>query len=114
VGWCSVGPRKDYSALERSRVLRRLDDAPVWSIVCFFVDRSERRRGLTKGLIRAAADFARGQGASIVEGYPMTASGGDYPDVFAYTGFASAFEEAGFTVAARPSARRAVCRRALR
>src|SRR4030042_48278 len=36
-GWCSVAPREDFPVLERSRVLKRLDDEPVWSIVCFFI-----------------------------------------------------------------------------
>ena len=33
--WCSIAPREDFPALERSRNLKRLDDQPVWSIVCF-------------------------------------------------------------------------------
>ncbi|MCK4915895.1 MAG: GNAT family N-acetyltransferase, partial [Candidatus Eisenbacteria sp.] len=47
VGWCSVGPRESFSSLNRSRVLKRLDDAPVWSIVCLFLAKSHRRLGLT-------------------------------------------------------------------
>ena len=113
VGWCSIGPREGYSALERSRVLKRIDDAPVWSIVCFFVCKGERRHGLTKELIRAAVKYAGSRGASIVEGYPISPKGSSYPDVYAYTGLASAFEDAGFFVAARPSPRRAIYRLAL-
>jgi GNAT superfamily N-acetyltransferase len=114
VGWCSAGPREDFAALERSRVLKRIDGASVWSIVCFFVDKAERRRGLTKELIGAAARYARTRGASLMEGYPVASAKENYPDVFAYTGFASAFEAAGFKVAARPSAKRAVYRLALK
>lgn len=33
VGWCSVAPREHYGSLNRSPVLKRLDDTPVWSIV---------------------------------------------------------------------------------
>ena len=29
IGWCSVGPRADFAALERSRNLRPIDDQPV-------------------------------------------------------------------------------------
>ena len=39
VGWVSVAPRGDYSALARSRVLAPVDEQPVWSIVCFFIRR---------------------------------------------------------------------------
>jgi uncharacterized protein YndB with AHSA1/START domain len=34
VAWCSVAPRTAYPSLDRSRVLQRVDDQPVWSIVC--------------------------------------------------------------------------------
>ena len=39
VGWCSVAPRESYAALERYRAQPRIDDAAVWSVACFFVDR---------------------------------------------------------------------------
>ncbi len=68
VGWCSIGPRKVYGALERSRRLQRVDDQPVWSVVCFFTARSARRQGLTVALLRAAVAYAREHGARIVEG----------------------------------------------
>lgn len=110
VGWCSVGPRADYPALERSRVLARVDDAPVWSIVCFFVARDARRRGLTHRLITAAVSHARKKGARIVEAYPVAPGPNGMPDVWAWTGLESAFVRAGFREAARRSPRRAVWR----
>ena len=39
VGWCSVAPREEFVALESSRTLARIDDRPVWSVVCFYIDR---------------------------------------------------------------------------
>ena len=39
-GWCSVAPREHYGSLERSRVLKRIDDQKVWSLVCFFIKES--------------------------------------------------------------------------
>jgi GNAT superfamily N-acetyltransferase len=59
VGWCSIASRETYTALERSRALPRVDDAPVWSVVCFFVDRRVRRQGVTLGLLKAAVEYAR-------------------------------------------------------
>ena len=55
VAWCSIAPRASYAALERSRVLPRIDDTPVWSVVCLFVDRhlDFRRQGLTCRLLQA-------------------------------------------------------------
>ena len=37
VGWCSVSQRDQYPSLLRSRFLKRVDDTPVWSIVCFYI-----------------------------------------------------------------------------
>lgn len=42
VGWCSVAPREDFPRLERSPILKRVDDAPTWSIVCFYIARPYR------------------------------------------------------------------------
>jgi GNAT superfamily N-acetyltransferase len=110
VGWCAVAPRESYPVLERSRVLKRIDDEPVWSIVCFFVAKRFRERGLTGELIRAAVRHAASHGARIVEGYPVEPAKGRTADVFAYTGLASAFRKAGFTEAARRSPTRPIMR----
>lgn len=92
VGWCSVGPRKTYAALERYRALPRLDVEPAWSVVCFFVDSRYRRQGLTLKLLEAAVDYAASAGALIVEGYPVE------PDAPSYTymGSSNTFLQAGF------------------
>jgi GNAT superfamily N-acetyltransferase len=71
IGWCSIAPRESYEALERYKALPRVDHASVWSVVCFFVDRRFRRRQVTSGLLKAGLDYARSQGAKIVEGYPV-------------------------------------------
>jgi len=110
VGWCSIAPREEFSALARSRILKPVDDQPVWSVVCFFVTRSHRRQGLTVELLKAAVDFARSNGARIVEGYPVEPKGGKAPDVFVYTGLFSAFKQAGFTEILRRSETRPIMR----
>ena len=110
VGWCAVAPREVYPALERSRILKRVDDKPVWSVVCFFVARPFRRRGLTVKLLRAAVEHAIQHGAQIVEGYPVEPEKTPAPDVFVYTGLASAFRQAGFVEVLRRSQTRPVMR----
>jgi GNAT superfamily N-acetyltransferase len=110
VGWCAVEPRQSYPVLERSRTLKRIDDRPVWSITCFFVAKSFRRQGLTVALIKAAVEFARERGATIVEAYPVEPKSTEMPAVFAWNGFASAFRQAGFVEAARGSEKRPVMR----
>ncbi len=110
IAWCSIGPRENFSAIERSRILKRVDDQPVWSITCFFVNRNFRCQGVTAKLLKAAIDFARGQGAKIVEGYPIEPKQEKMPDVFAWTGFASSFKKVGFEEVARRSKTRPLMR----
>lgn len=110
VGWCGFSPREQYLRLERSRVMARVDDQPVWSVVCFFVDRSARRSGVTTALLQAAVAHATKHGARIIEGYPLEAHGRKLADTFAWFGLASAFESAGFKEVARRSATRPVMR----
>jgi GNAT superfamily N-acetyltransferase len=92
VGWCSIAPRDTYAALERFRALPRLDGEPVWSVVCFFVDRHARRQHVTLGLLKAAVDYARACGATIIEGYPVEPG----PRLYTYMGSPSVFRKAGF------------------
>lgn len=110
VGWVSVGPRSSFPTLERSRVLKRVDEHPVWSVVCFFIAKAYRRRGLSVRLLQAAVDYARRNGAEIVEGYPVEPKDGRYPDTFAYTGAADAFRAAGFAEVLRRSETRPIMR----
>lgn len=110
VGWCSVAPREAFPVLDRSWVLKRVDDQPVWSVVCFFIAKDYRQRGLSGILLRAALDYARQNGARIVEGYPVEPKDGSTPDVFAFTGLASTFLQAGFVEVARRSETRPLMR----
>jgi GNAT superfamily N-acetyltransferase len=111
VGWCSVGPRESYPVLERSRVLRRVDDEPVWSVVCFFVAKQYRGKGLMVKLLEEAIEYVKEQGGKILEGYPVEPKKGRMPDPFVYTGAASAFRKAGFVEVLRRSETRPIMRR---
>jgi GNAT superfamily N-acetyltransferase len=113
VGWCAVAPRAQYPRLARSRAMRPVDDRPVWSVVCLFVARTHRRRGVSTALLRAAAEFAAASGAEVIEGYPVEPRSGSMPDVFAWTGTASAFRKAGYLEVARWLPGRPVMRREL-
>jgi GNAT superfamily N-acetyltransferase len=110
VGWCSVQPRRAFPVLDRSRVLKAVDDRPVWSVVCFFIARPYRRQGVTVALLKAAVDYAKEQGAQIVEGYPVDPKSGETPDLFAFTGTPSAYHKAGFVEVLRRSPTRPIMR----
>ncbi len=110
VGWCSVAPREAFPVLKNSRILKRVDDQPVWSASCFFVARPYRRQGLSVKLLRAAVTYAKKKGARMVEGYPVEPKKTPMPDVFAWTGLAGAFRRAGFREVLRRSPTRPIMR----
>ncbi len=113
VGWISLGPREDYLRLERSPVMKRVDQKPVWSIVCFFVDPEERGQGITRALLRGAIDYARWRGATLLEAYPVDKTERSQPDSM-WFGAKSLYDRAGFKEVARRKATRPIVRRALR
>jgi len=110
IGWCAVEPRENYQRLERSRVLKPVDDMKVWSITCFFVAKDFRHQGVTVHLLRAAIGHVSRQGGIILEGYPTNAITKTVPGAFVYTGLASAFRKSGFTEIARRSKSRPIFR----
>ena len=106
VGWVSLAPRPAYDRLTHAKVLAPVDDQPVWSIVCFVVSRKARRKGVATALLDCAIDWARSQGATILEGYPSDTQGRKIPAANAYHGTLSMFESAGFEVVAKRQANR--------
>lgn len=82
--------------LVRSRTIPNVDDVSVWSIVCFKVRVGFRRRGVSKALLDGAIAYARGQGAPVIEAYPIDPEGQRLDVAFAYVGFTGVFEAAGF------------------
>lgn len=117
VAWCSIAPRATY------RPLGGIDDAidavdtgnaaggadRVWSVVCFFVQRSMRGRGVMPRLLGAAVEHARANGATVVEAYPVDPDSPSYR----FMGFVPAFASAGFSEVGRAGTRRHVMRRVL-
>jgi GNAT superfamily N-acetyltransferase len=93
VGWCRIGPREMFERLEASRTLARTDDVPVWSLVCFYVHPTAKRRGVATALLDAAVVHASANGATTVEAY---AARPGHPNIDAYTGYLRMFLAAGF------------------
>jgi len=114
VGWCAVAPRSAYPRLLRSTTIAPLDpdEAGVWSVSCFFIKRSHRAHGLGHTMRAAATDWAAGQGASVIEGYPVETDGARRSSGDFFTGTVSQFARAGFVREPLPSTgRRIVMRR---
>lgn len=113
VGWCAVGPRAAYPRILRSRHLKPTDpdELGVWCLNCFFIKRTHRRTGVARRLIDAAVDYAGGQGAHVLEAYPVDTRGNSSGDLF--TGTVDQFLAAGFREHAMRGGRRIVMRRSV-
>ena len=105
VGWVSLGPRDVSERIVRSRVIPKIDDRPVWSIVCFAVSSNARGQGVGRARLEAAVEFAAARGVDTLEAYPVVVDAGQeiHPDS-TFMGTLPMFERAGFVgVAARAS-----------
>ena len=108
VGWVQVGPRHEFPALDRSRLLRPVDDVKTWSINCFVVRAGLRKRGVGAGLLAGAIQFAKDQGAAVIEAYPVDGHRSSSVDYF--TGTLSMFDEHGFVELIRRNDSRPIVR----
>jgi len=113
VGWCAIAPRAATPSLERSPVCKPVDDQPVWSITCFFVEPKARRDGVMAALIEAAVRHAKRQGATIVEAYPRDPGDGRIDNASGYVGLLEPFAAEGFREVVRRTPKRPVVRRYL-
>ncbi|MCI0828213.1 MAG: GNAT family N-acetyltransferase, partial [Chloroflexi bacterium] len=98
------------ASLNRSRVLKPVDDQPVWSIVCFFIHKNHRRQGVTVKLIEGAVQYAKENGAKIVEAYPTRPRGKQLGPESSFMGIPRLFTRAGFVRVAEPSEAKAIMR----
>lgn len=97
VGWCSIGPRAEIPLLRASKLMRPVDDVPVWSIICVVVRPGHRRQGVTGRMLEGAVAYAASRGAPAVEAYPVDPEG-RMDLTMAFVGTRSMFEAAGFRV----------------
>jgi len=107
-GWVQVGPRHEFPTLDRSRLLRPVDDVETWSINCFVVRTGHRKRGVGAGLLASAIQFAKDQGAAVIEAYPVDGPRRSSVDYF--TGTLSMFDEHGFVELIRRNETRPIVR----
>ena len=109
MGWVSVAPRAQYAKLARSPVMKPLDDAPVWSIVCFVVPQAHRGQGVATALLQGTLAWARRQGIALLEAYPVDRCERSN-DEDLWFGKLSMFTGAGFEEVARRKPTRPVVR----
>jgi GNAT superfamily N-acetyltransferase len=109
VGWISLGPRQDYAKLEKSPVMKSVDDQAVWSVVCFVVPSEFRRQGVARQLLAGAIAYAKKRGVRLLEAYPVDKAQASAckSDWF---GSKAMFDQAGFAEVARRKPDRPVVR----
>ena len=112
VGWVAVAPRLGYPRLARSKVAAPVDEdlTDVWSVTCFFIHRTARRRGLGSVLLEHAVRYAKEHGARSVEGYPVDTGGAKKGSGDLFHGTVGMFTDAGFDVVERRGPSRALVR----
>ena len=115
IGWCSIGPSEDFVRFETARTIKPTGEEPVWSIVCLFIAKEYRRKGVSSKLIEAAVQYAKKNKAKLIEAYPhdLNKPAELLPDPFVYTGLRSSYEKAGFHIDRRPSKSRVIMQRKL-
>jgi GNAT superfamily N-acetyltransferase len=99
VGWAAIHPRADTSFATNRRI-PHVDDVEVWSLWCVRVRPGYRGKGITHSLVAGAVEYARAQGAPVVEAYPVDNAGAKVDQTMAYVGTRRIFERAGFVKAA--------------
>ena len=110
VGWMAIGPRSDYSRLQRSPLLKPVDERPAWSVVCFFVREGARGSGVAAALLRAGIAWARERAATLIEGYAVRPEARPSDPASLWWGTVELFERAGFGEIKRASPRRSIMR----
>lgn len=110
IGWCAFAPREEYVKLGKSRVHKPIDDEPVWSVTCFFIDKNFRKMGVSVAMLEGLKELARREGVKIIEAYPTIPTQETLPDSFAWIGLYKSFERAGFKVVDRTSKHRPMVR----
>jgi hypothetical protein len=116
VAWCGFGDRSDFPRMQRSSLLKPVDDEPVISLTCLYIRKGHREQGLSSAVIAAVCGYLADTAETrTVEAYPVEPAQGRKAGAdTAMTGIASAFRDAGFTEVARPRQDRPVLRHSLR
>ncbi|MCB1394405.1 MAG: GNAT family N-acetyltransferase [Rhodobacter sp.] len=115
VGWMQIGPRADVPQWNNPRRSSTpLPDAPaddpgVWAISCFFIRSKARGHGLSHALVAAGVDWARENGARVLEASPMDQAK-QSKSIGLFVGSTAVFEKAGFATVARQKPNRPLMR----
>jgi GNAT superfamily N-acetyltransferase len=89
--------------------MKPVDDEPVWSVICFVIPAEHRGQGVASALLKGAVAWAKAQGVTLLEAYPMDKPGRAADDSM-WFGAKSMYDRAGFEEVARRKPQRPVVR----
>ncbi|MFU8946371.1 GNAT family N-acetyltransferase [Mycetocola zhadangensis] len=95
-GWAGIAPRVELHPIDHSRRIPHIGDLPAWSLWCIRVRPGFRKQGVTEALIEGAVNYARENGAPVVESYPVDNRDERVDQTMAFVGTRVMFERAGF------------------
>jgi len=118
VGWIASGPREQYIRFQLGKTSRPLETdtaetiRATHAVTCFYIRSGHRKGGLMNGLLKAATEHVRAQGATYLDACPIES---DKPLQWGegFVGIASVFRRSGFEEIARRSPRRPLMRKTL-
>ena len=115
VAWCEYGkPDELPNIYHRKEYQAGLDRLPDYRITCFFVDRSYRRKGVSRVALDGALELIAPAGGGVVEAYPHDIGGKKVSASFLYNGTRTLFEQAGFAYVRSKGAKNCVMRKSVR
>jgi GNAT superfamily N-acetyltransferase len=95
LGWCQFGSPAEVPLIKsRAAYDRGAGSPPDWRIVCHFVGKGHRRKGVATAALAGALDLIADLGGGTVEGYPEPA--GAVPAGFLFNGALTTYERLGF------------------
>jgi len=113
--WCEYGrPDELPNIYHRKEYEAGLDRLPDYRVTCFFVDRSYRRKGVSRMALDGALELIALAGGGVVEAYPHDIGGKKVSASFLYNGTRTLFEQAGFAYVRGKGAKNCVMRKSVR
>lgn len=93
-GWCAVDRKTDIPGHDCTFPFETLEPNAIWSIHCFYVRPSSRKKGISRKLLQHAEILIRQQEGKVIEAYP-TSPQARVP-IFEFCGTYSMFIANGF------------------
>ncbi|MFC7625819.1 GNAT family N-acetyltransferase [Microlunatus sp. GCM10028923] len=97
-GWAQYGSPAELPGLTHRRAYAQDPPPPAdWRIICIFVDKRHRKRGVARAALGGALDLIAAAGGGRIEAVSQTTAGRKAPSGFLFSATVELFEEYGFT-----------------